>query len=32
VEQYEEGRCKVCGAMLDLPASEGGASEIGGDA
>jgi hypothetical protein len=31
VEQYE-GHCKVCIAVFDLPASEGGASETGVDA
>jgi hypothetical protein len=32
VEQYEDGHCEVCGAMFNLLASKGGASEIGGDA
>jgi hypothetical protein len=32
MEQYEEGYCEVCGAMFDLPASEGEASETGKDA
>jgi hypothetical protein len=32
VEQYEKGHCEVCGVVLDLPTSEGGASEAGGDA
>jgi hypothetical protein len=27
VEQYEEGHCKVCGAMFNLPTSEGKALE-----
>ena len=32
VEQYEEGHCEVCGAMFNLPTSEGGASETSRDA
>ena len=28
MEQYEEGHCEVCRAVFNLPASEGGASEI----
>jgi hypothetical protein len=32
VEQYKEGHYKVCGAMFDLPAGEGGASETDADA
>jgi hypothetical protein len=27
VEQYEEVHCEVCGAVFDLPTSEGRASE-----
>jgi hypothetical protein len=30
VEQYEEEHCKVCRVVFNLPASKGGASEIGG--
>jgi hypothetical protein len=31
VEQYKERHYEVSGTMFDLPASEGGASEIGRD-
>ena len=32
VEQYEKGHFEVCGAVFDLPTSEGGASKTSGDA
>jgi hypothetical protein len=31
VEQYEEGYCKICLAVFNLPTSEGKASEAGRD-
>jgi hypothetical protein len=32
VEQYEAGYCEVCGAVFNLPTSDGRESEAGRDA